>query len=449
MRAVILVPRRLDHGSRDATWVWVKDWWQKNLPDLPIYEGHHNGGLFNRSAALNLAAHEAKGSIATQPWDVALVIDADVICDPEQVQEALERAHAEQRIYLAFSRRHNLNERGSLKVMAGEQGSWRRYIGKTYNDMASSAIAIPRATWDLLEGFDEKFEGWGFEDSAFALAYETLTGSTIQKVPGELWHFWHPTAPEGKRGTPSYTANRERMEAYRAALGNREVTRGLIAGEMPLPLPRVIVENIPRILHRTVPAETSPIVEAYWKRFKALHPGWEYMTHRDPLKPSEWPLTAHRWHDCTSGAQLAGLIRLEALYRWGGIYVDSDCEPYRSLEPLLGLHAFAGWEDKNVVPDAVLGAEPEHPAILACLQLALRTLTKGPWHSGPGVTTRLLPNRSDVALLPPGSFYPYHYNEKGRNRENHKANQPWAFMAHHWAGSWLKDKVDSPEGMVG
>jgi hypothetical protein len=162
------------------------------------------------------------------------------------------------------------------------------------------------------------------------------------------------------------------------------------------------------------------------------------MTHRDPLNPDEWPLTAPSWPKCTTGAQLAGLIRLEALYRFGGVYVDSDCEPYRSLEPLLPLRAFAAWEDAKVVPDAVLGAEPEHPAIRACLDLALRKLKAGAWASGPGVTTAILPRRSDVTVLPPGVFYPYHYNEKQRRGEDHAKAQPWAFLAHHWAGSWLE-----------
>jgi hypothetical protein len=296
MRAVILVPRREDHGPRDEVWAWVREWWQREV-QLPIFEGHHTEGLFNRSAALNEAARIAG------KWDVALVIDADVICDPEQVQEAIERAHDEGRIYLAFSKRHNLTQRGSQKVMAGAKGNWKHYIGKTYNDMVSSAIAIPRAVWDQLRGFDEKFEGWGFEDSAFALAYQTLTGHTIQKVPGELWHLWHATAPEGKRGTPSYQANRARMEAYRAALGNKEATRGLIAGEEPVSMPRIRLENIPRILHRVVPAETTAEVEGYWKRFAALHPGWSLMTHRDPLSPLDWPLTAQGWGLCRLGGQ--------------------------------------------------------------------------------------------------------------------------------------------------
>ena len=54
-------------------------------------------------------------------------------------------------------------------------------------------------------------------------------------------------------------------------------------------------------------------------------------------------MTKHLFDKCQNGAQKAGLIRLECLYTYGGIYVDSDCEPFRSLEDLLDVQAFASW----------------------------------------------------------------------------------------------------------
>jgi hypothetical protein len=45
-----------------------------------------------------------------------------------------------------------------------------------------------------------------------------------------------------------------------------------------------------------------------------------------------------------------------------------------------------------------------------------------------------------VLLLPPGSFYPYPYTETERRHEDHARSQPWAFVAHHWAGSWRDDE---------
>lgn len=433
MRTVILVPRREDHGHRDELWTWVKAWWQERLPELTIYEGHHNEGLFNRSAAVNRAA------AAADDWDVAVLIDSDVIIDPDRVREGIELCYqrGSTHLILPFMRRHNLKPEGSRRIMEGEQGSWRSFIGKTYNDMVSSCVLINRQLWDAVGGFDERFSGWGFEDSAFSVAAETFGGETVEKIEGELWHLWHPTAPEGKRGTPSYQANRALAEAYHARLGDKVALRALqTASKAPLPRERAHT-TIPRILHRTVPYNVSKQANDYWAEWGELHPDWEMMNWQDPLDPDRFPMTAEHWVRCTSGAQFAGLIRLEVLYRYGGVYVDSDVQPYRSLEPLLGVRAFAAWEDRNCVPDAVIGAEPEHPAIAECLEKAIARLEEGPWESGPGVTTEVLPNRPDVLLLPPGSFYPYHYREKQRKGEDFMSTQPWAFAAHHWDGSWL------------
>lgn len=220
-------------------------------------------------------------------------------------------------------------------------------------------------------------------------------------------------------------------------LGDQVALRALqTAAKVPLPIEGHRT-TIPRRLHRSVPLVTSPQVEEWWTAWGQLHPDWELFTWRDPVDKTRFPLTSPHWDRASSGAQLAGLIRLEALYRYGGVYVDSDVEPYRSLEPLLGARAFAAWEDRNVVPDAVIGAEPEHPAILEAIHLAIKRLPDGAWESGPGVTTAIFPNRPDVLLLPPGSFYPYHYKAKKERDRDHKQEQPWAFAAHHWAGSWL------------
>lgn len=199
---------------------------------------------------------------------------------------------------------------------------------------------------------------------------------------------------------------------------------------------------IPRLIFRTVPERTDPQVEAWWQHAQHLHPGWEFITYRDPLDPADWS-TGDLWPMALAPAQLADMIRLDALARHGGIYLDSDVELYRPLTPLLGVEAFAGWEDPGSVPNAVLGAEPGHPAIRLALQ-RIRELVAWPverfttaqriWHAGN--LTRVLVGRPDVLLLPPGSFYPYHYSEKHRRSDDLRTSNPWAFGAHHWHHSW-------------
>lgn len=197
---------------------------------------------------------------------------------------------------------------------------------------------------------------------------------------------------------------------------------------------------IPPNLHRTVPERTTGEVEEWWQRAVALHPQWRCHTWRDPIERALFPITSPHWYRCATGAQRAGLIRLEALWFFGGVYIDSDVEVFRPFDPLVQCEGFAAWEDASCVPDAVLGFRRGHPALWRMLALAIERIDQGAWASGPGVTTEVLPGRSDVLLLPPGAFFPYHYKEKHRRHEDFAAS-PWTFCAHHWHGSWLPVEV--------
>lgn len=434
MRVSILVPRREGFKDRDALWLFCRKWWGTEFPDWPIIEGHHDVGLFNRSAAVNRAAFLAGD------WDVAVIIDADVLADPAAVRWAALTAYENGRLTVPFSMRHNLNPRGTQAVMKGHRGTWRPFVARTYKDQHSSVIAVSRGLWEKVGGFDEGFSGWGLEDTAFAIACEMVSGGPLERMDGEVWHLYHASAPEGKHGSASHNANMARANRYRTASQKGDVgaVHALIHEGRSMEMVRN-ADRIPTTLHRVVP-ETSPAVaEEWWARFGELHPGWRLMTHRDPLDPAEWPMTSPHWGKVANGAQLADLVRLEALVKWGGVYVDQDVQPFRSLDPLLAVEAFAAWEDENVIPNAVLGARPDHPAMRECLEQCIATMRKGTWDAGPGVTTRVLANRPDVLVLPPGAFYDVHYRDPLRDVKMQGHPPPWAFVRHHYWGSWLPE----------
>lgn len=424
MRVVTLVPYRPD-AERDRLWAWCRARWEHHHPDWPIFLGASPDGPFNRSAAVNDAARNAG------EWDVAVLIDADVAADPERVREAVQLAHNTGRVVLPYDERIHLNRTGTHKVLAGFDGSWRtrQFTEAIYRDQDSCVVCIPRSVWDEVGGFDENFVGWFGEDTAFNLAAETLTGLPVVRLEGELFHLHHRRAPDAAKDAPTRIANERRLARYRCA--DRDAIRALLDDDLP-------PTRIPRILFRTVPEQTTDEVEGWWAEFVRLHPGWDCRTYRDPLDPAEWPLTADLWSRCQNGAQLAGLVRLEGLVTHGGCYVDSDVKPYRSLEPLLHLPAFAGWEDETTLPDAVLGAAPHHPAFVACLEKARASIEGGgdAYQSGPMVTTEVLPNRDDVLTLPPGAFYPHHYLQKNQAG---KQIGPWVFAEHCWHHSWGSD----------
>ena len=67
-------------------------------------------------------------------------------------------------------------------------------------------------------------------------------------------------------------------------------------------------------------------------------------------------------------AFVSDYIRMWAIDKFGGIYLDTDVYIIRDLEPLLKNRAFVGFENKRYPFTAVFGAEKGHPLIKKILQ---------------------------------------------------------------------------------
>lgn len=208
MKARIIVPRLADGGERDRLWAYCRRHWEAELPALEIVEGHHEGDEpFNRSAAINRAAEGE--------WDVAVVLDSDSIVDRDQVLAGVELAAKSGELVLPFTNRNMVSEDGTKQILGGYRGSWRRWAKHRERDRVSCCVVVPRALWDAVGGFDERFEGWGGEDEAFEAACRALAGT--RRLPGDLWHLHHAPSPHHDHGTPLYRQALRLTQRYREA----------------------------------------------------------------------------------------------------------------------------------------------------------------------------------------------------------------------------------------
>ena len=201
---------------------------------------------------------------------------------------------------------------------------------------------------------------------------------------------------------------------------------------------------IPKIFHRIwlggtpMPAE----FQAFGASWSDLHPGWEmwnWYGFTQELVDSfrNW----HLLHKCRNNAQAADLLRYELLWRYGGVYLDTDFECQKNIEPLLIADAtFVGAGEKpGMLSAGFIAAEPQHPLIDRCRELidVRIDLSQVQAHTtGPGMITAAWKEFNTdprVVAYGPEFFYPYPWNEKHRRHETF----PDAYAIHHWAGSWL------------
>lgn len=238
-----------------------------------------------------------------------------------------------------------------------------------------------------------------------------------------------------------------RIEAVEAGLGTqaRDTGRSVAGLAVGTPTPAFRLSDldagpvtIPRVFHRIwlgtqqMPDEFVQYGET-WQRH---HPGWTMRLWTDENLPEisnkqEFLLAAKMSYK-------SDILRYEVIYKYGGVYIDTDFKCLRNIEPLLkGVQAFAALEEPGVVCGAIFGAEQGHPLLAdAIAQLPSSFWSKRHLNNsvqiGPLFFTEIVAKHPQTVVFDPTFFYPYHWSEKWRKGQEF----PDAYAVHHWTGSW-------------
>ena len=120
---------------------------------------------------------------------------------------------------------------------------------------------------------------------------------------------------------------------------------------------------IPRIIHYcwfgkgSMPNLAQKCIESWHK----CMPDWEYILWNE----DNYDLSSYKYaqeaYDAKKYAFVSDVARLQALASFGGVYLDTDVMVFKSLEPLLNHHAFAGFEGSKHLPigTCILGSEKD------------------------------------------------------------------------------------------
>eukprot|EP00939_MAST-03C_sp_MAST-3C-sp1_P001720 g1720.t1 len=261
--------------------------------------------------------------------------------------------------------------------------------------------------------------------------------------------------------------------------------------------------RVPRIVHQIWIGSSLPekfrVLRAKWI---ALHPLWTFRLWDDVAIDSFCLHNRANYDAAKNYGEKADIARYEILYTFGGVYLDTDMEPYKSLDasPLslnFNFDFYAGIANTGTVElnNAIFGSRPGHPVLRECIRrietsqstsldnqelpsnlkvmktpellnmikaflpakqlMAPKVVSRDdPWftivRTGPGMFTRAFmdttaaPVKSAALLgrvvaLPPTFFYPFPNNMmRVPVGERDSYRRGESICTHHWAATWNK-----------
>jgi glycosyltransferase involved in cell wall biosynthesis len=229
-----------DDGSGDDTRALVEQ--MAAAAPVPLAHVWQEDRGFRAGAARNRAAARARG-------DYLLFLDGDCVPRPDFI--ACHRGLAERR-WMVAGNRVLLSERFTREVLASgapihdwDLGRWRasrsrgainrtaplrrlplgplRKLGsRRWQRVRTCNLGVWADDFRAVNGFDEAFEGWGFEDSDLAVR---LLNSGVRRKEGAfataVLHLWHRENDRAREGE-----NWRRLQ-HRLAAGETRASRGL------------------------------------------------------------------------------------------------------------------------------------------------------------------------------------------------------------------------------
>jgi hypothetical protein len=211
----VVIPYGGDDPHRAAAAAHVRAFYRYEFPDWQVAHGFYIQEPFSRARAVN-------AGIAATDAEIVIVNDADTLCPPSQVREAVRLAEERGGLVRAYTRYRRLSAAASeacvtyKDALAAPDESFEWEQDPAY---AHGCAVAQAKCWKAVGGYDPRFEGWGYEDCAAELIFNALWPD--RRVPGDLVHLWHPggwTVEDEHRNSKLYHELYERNAGSAASL---------------------------------------------------------------------------------------------------------------------------------------------------------------------------------------------------------------------------------------
>lgn len=195
----------------------------------------------------------------------------------------------------------------------------------------------------------------------------------------------------------------------------------------------------------------SDTVQTYISGWRKMNPDYEIRIWTE----ENFDVSSNRYmkeaYDSRKWAFVTDYVRLKVLYDYGGIYMDTDVEVIKNLDPLLNNKAFSGFEGPDRIPTGTMGAEKHNPWIKLLLDYYndksfimddgrldlttnVKTITDITKNKYPIILNNTYQNLGDV------TFYPSDFLCAKNLADSKVKITKNTYTVHHFNGSWTNPK---------
>lgn len=217
--------------------------------------------------------------------------------------------------------------------------------------------------------------------------------------------------------------------------------------------------TIPKIIHQIhLGSNPLSIQQLEWqKTWKIYNPDWQHILWNDKSISTLTIQNTTQLNNCKNFAEKSDILRLEILYQFGGLYIDTDFECLKNINPLIEKYSSKNLiiflETKKQIGSAFIISDKNNKLLKKLLDYIPAREISHKNHStnlkyGPKYITDILGLNiaiEDGFNSKIKTVYPYIWTEKHRSKENFKETHPEAYAAHHWFHSWSKPYVPTSD----
>jgi len=213
------------------------------------------------------------------------------------------------------------------------------------------------------------------------------------------------------------------------------------------------IDNIPKVIHyfwfggNPLPELTQKCIKSWRKNL----PGYEVFEWNEETFDINSIQYTKEAYKKKKFAFVSDYVRLYALTKYGGIYMDSDYEIVKPIDFLLNNQAFAGFENKNYIATAIIGSIKEQSIFVEfmdCYKNKSFILEDGSMDMTPNVdyfTDILnkygLKKNNKVQNIKGVSIYPTEVFSPVRDSQKQYILTDSTCGVHHFVGSWISDET--------